>query len=199
MGPTRALIALAAWAVSVAGAAGLTGCSAPGATPAEKRTRILDLRDRTVAELHRRAPEARAKMDRAAGYGVFSSVGTKLVFVAGGGGFGVVTDTETGDNTFMRMGGAGLGFGLGVKDFRAVFIFHDRGTLRRFVTSGWAFGAEVDAAAKSGDKGVAGTAADTLGSGMDVYQFTDSGLIAGITVSGTRYWPDAELNDGGGD
>jgi hypothetical protein len=26
----------------------------------------------------------------------------------------------------MKMGSAGIGLGLGVKDFRAVFVFHDK-------------------------------------------------------------------------
>ncbi len=38
-------------------------------------------------------------------------------------------------------------------DFRAVFVFHDRGAMQDFVTNGWEVGAHADAAAKAGDKG----------------------------------------------
>ena len=53
---------------------------------------------------------------------------------------GVVNDNKTSRPIFMKMGEVGIGLGLGVKDFRAVFIFHDRTTLTKFINSGWEFG-----------------------------------------------------------
>ena len=47
----------------------------------------------------------------------------------------MVKDNETGGNTFMNMGEVGIGFGLGVKDFRAVFVFHERDTMKKFIDS----------------------------------------------------------------
>ena len=93
----------------------------------------------------------------------------------------------------MNMGEAGIGFGLGVKDFRAVFIFHDSDTLRSFIDSGWEFGAHADAAAKAGEKGGA-VGGEVLLDGVTVYQMTESGLALQATLKGTKYWKDSELN-----
>jgi len=36
----------------------------------------------------------------------------------------------------MKMGGVGFGLGLDVKDFRAVFIFHDKVTVNKSINDG---------------------------------------------------------------
>jgi lipid-binding SYLF domain-containing protein len=95
----------------------------------------------------------------------------------------------------MKMGEFGVGLGLGLKDFRAVFIFRDRGVMNTWIYDGWEWGAEADAAAKSGDQGGAATAAGNVVSGVEVYQFTKSGIALSATVSGTKYWRDDELNE----
>jgi hypothetical protein len=35
-----------------------------------------------------------------------------------------VRDNKTGRDTYMKMGEVGVGLGVGIKDFRAVFVFH---------------------------------------------------------------------------
>ena len=93
----------------------------------------------------------------------------------------------------MKMGEVGIGLGLGVKDFRAVFVFHDAKTLERFVEHGWAFGGQADAAAKAGDKGAA-VAGEAVIDNITIYQLTESGLALQATVKGTKYWKDDSLN-----
>jgi lipid-binding SYLF domain-containing protein len=93
----------------------------------------------------------------------------------------------------MKMGEAGIGLGLGAKDFRAVFVFRDRASLDRFINSGWEFGGHADAAAKAGDKGAA-VGGEALFDGITVYQITQSGLALQATVKGMKYWKDDELN-----
>jgi lipid-binding SYLF domain-containing protein len=93
----------------------------------------------------------------------------------------------------MKMGEAGIGLGLGVKDFRAVFIFQSRRDLERFVNNGWEFGRHADAAAKASDQGAA-VGGEVLLDGITVYQLTKSGLVLQATVKGTKYWKDDELN-----
>ncbi len=166
-----------------------------GSNPEEKRAYTLRMRDDTLAELYATEPLAKEKVEKAAGYGVFSNIGTNIIFVSTGGGFGVITDNSTGDNTYMKMGEFGVGLGLGLKDFRAVFIFRDRGVMNTWIYDGWEWGAEADAAAKTGDQGGAATAAGNVISGVEVYQFTKSGIALSATVSGTKYWRDDELNE----
>ena len=91
------------------------------------------------------------------------------------------------------MGEVGVGVGLGAKDFRLVFIFHTNDSMDRFVESGWAFGAQADAAAKAEDKGAAVGGEITIDN-MTIYQLTETGLALQATVKGTKYWKDDELN-----
>ena len=49
------------------------------------------------------------------------------------------TGTFKDSETFMKMGSAGVGLGLGVKDFRAVFVFSEASKLEEFVDKGWDF------------------------------------------------------------
>jgi lipid-binding SYLF domain-containing protein len=180
--------------VIIAGAS-LTGCTASGDTPEQKRQAVDDMRADTLTRFYAEDASLEEKVEDAAGYAVFTNVGIKAIFVAGGGGYGVVHDNSTGDETYMRMGEGGVGLGLGVKDFRALFVIHDAKTLTDFVNGEWTFGAESDAAAKTGDKGGAAGAEGVANEGMDIYQLTENGLVLGANVRGTKYWRDESLND----
>ncbi|MBU0753298.1 MAG: hypothetical protein KJ787_10880 [Gammaproteobacteria bacterium] len=175
-------------------AAVLSGCATTGAdTPQEKRQAILAMKDNTLADLYRLRPEAKAKIAAAPGYAVFSNANINVILASFSGGRGVVVNNASGKNKFMKMGEAGIGLGIGVKDFRAVFVFHDRTTMDRFLNTGWEFGGHADAAAKAGDKGGA-LGGELLLDGITVYQLTQSGLALQATVKGTKYWKDDELN-----
>jgi lipid-binding SYLF domain-containing protein len=163
-----------------------------GTSPAQKREAIVAMKDETLAELYRLHPQARAEIVAAPGYAVFSNANVNVVFASFSGGYGVVAP-KSGTQTYMKMGEAGIGLGLGVKDFRAVFIFHSRADLDRFINSGWEFGGHADAAAKASDKGGA-VGGEVLLDGITVYQLTKSGLALQATVKGTKYWKDDELN-----
>lgn len=172
----------------------LGGCATTGgSTPQEKRQAILTMKDETLTELYRLHPNAKAKIAAAPGYAVFSNANINLILASFTGGRGVVTNTASGKHTFMKMGEAGVGFGAGIKDFRAIFVFHNRTTLDRFLNSGWEFGGHADAAAKAGDVGGA-LAGELLFDGITVYQLTQSGLALQATVKGTKYWKDDDLN-----
>ncbi len=154
------------------------------------------MRDKVLAELYQLHPGTKAKIRKAAGYAVFSNVGINLVLASFAGGHGIVVKPGTfkDSETFMKMGSAGIGFGLGVKDFRAVFIFSDKANLEAFVEKGWDFSGQVDAAAKSDDKGAALATAATAIPGVEVYQITKNGLALQATLQGTKYWKDRDLN-----
>jgi lipid-binding SYLF domain-containing protein len=172
----------------------LAGCrSAKGDTASEKRAYVLEMRKDALARLHRERPESKAKLASADGYGVFSSLGTKL-FVASGNGFGVVRDNASGRDTYMSMAELGVGIGLGVKDTRMVIVFHDPATLRKFTEDGWQWGGDADASAKYEDKGGSASAGAEVMSDMEVYVLTEGGVALQATVTGTKYWKDAELN-----
>ena len=172
----------------------LSACATTGGkTTQDKREAILSMKNDVLTELYKIHPKARAEIAAAPGYAVFSNVNINIIFASFGGGYGVVNDNKTGRHVFMKMGEVGIGLGLGVKDFRAVFIFHDRATLARFINSGWEFGGHADAAAKADDKGAA-VGGEALIDGITIYQLTKSGLALQATVKGTKYWKDDELN-----
>lgn len=174
--------------------AALTGCATTGAiTKNEKRQAILDMKQEALSELYQIRPDARSQIAKAPGYAVFSNANINLILASFSGGQGVVKNNKSGQFTYMNMGEAGIGFGLGVKDFRAVFIFHDSDTLRSFIDSGWEFGAHADAAAKAGEKGGA-VGGEILLDGVTVYQMTESGLALQATLKGAKYWKDTKLN-----
>jgi len=164
-----------------------------GTTPGEKRAAAHSMRQKVLADLYRVKPAARNLVQAAPGYAVFSNANVNIIFASVGGGYGVVRDSGKGRDVYMKMGEVGIGLGLGVKDFRAVFVFHDRATMERFIASGWEFGGHADAAAKAGDKGAA-VGGEILVDNITIYQLTESGLALQATVKGTKYWKDDELN-----
>jgi lipid-binding SYLF domain-containing protein len=177
----------------------ITGCrainGAEGATPAEQRATIQSQQSSTLNELYAARPETREKVKKAVGYGFFSNINVNLLLLSTENGYGVVHDNATGKDTYMKMGGGGVGLGLGAKDYRAVFIFTDAGLMNQFINTGWDFGGQADAAAKAGNDGAATGAGATIAGGLEVYQFTKNGLALQATVQGTKYWRDEKLNN----
>lgn len=174
----------------------LAGPVAAKSDPEAERKEIRAMRDSVLAELYRMKPSTKAMISKAAGYAVFTNVGVNVFFASFAGGKGIVVEDGSlkGTETFMKMASAGVGLGLGVKDFRAVFVFHDREKLRAFVENGWDFSGQADAAAKSDDKGAALAGAQTIVQGVDVYQITKNGIALQATLQGTKYWKDKKLN-----
>ena len=159
----------------------------------ERRFKIREMHATVLADLYKEKPEVKAKIKKAAGYAVFSNVGVNLILASFAGGHGVVVDKK-GHETFMKMGSAGVGLGLGVKDFRGVFIFYDQAKLDKFIDKGWDFSAQADAAAKSDTKGAQIGGAGNITEGVEFYQLTKNGLALQATLQGTKYWKDKDLN-----
>ena len=172
---------------------GFTGLAA-AASPEEKRKEIRKMRSETLTKLYKVHPLAKGDIPRAAGYAVFSNIGINLILLSAAGGSGVAHDNRTGKDIYMKMVSGGFGFGLGVKDFRGVFVFSNAKAFNQFVESGWAADLQADAAAKSGDKGGAVAGAITVAPGVDLYQLTETGLALQATIQGTKYYKDDELN-----
>ncbi len=181
--------------VSIALITLVTGCMSPrGATVEEQRQNARQMRSETLAELYEIHPFAKTQIDQAVGYGVFSNVGVNLFLLSTASGWGIVRDKATGRDTHMKMYSAGIGPGLGVKDFRGVFVFTSESALNQFVEDGWDASAQADAAAKSDDKGDAWSGAVDVAPGIKLYQLTKHGLALQATIQGTKFWKDDELS-----
>jgi lipid-binding SYLF domain-containing protein len=173
----------------------LGACTTTSTKPAvDKRQDVLAMKNDTLSELYKLKPQTKSMIANAPGYAVFSNANVNIIFASFGGGYGVVRNNATGKYTYMKMGEVGVGLGLGVKDFRAIFIFHDKVTLNNFIESGWQFGGHADAAAVADDKGVGAVGGEAVIDNITIYQLTKTGLALQATVKGTKYWKDGELN-----
>lgn len=173
----------------------LAGCAAPkGDTIPEKQNDVKKMRDQTLARLYKEKPQAKKHIAGSVGYGVFSNINTNLFLVSTARGYGIVRDSRSGRDTYMRMGQIGVGPGLGIKDFRVIIIFNSKEVMNQFVEKGWEFGGHADAAAKSGEKGGAVGAEGYVSRDILIYTLTEAGAALQATVAGTKYWKDGELN-----
>jgi lipid-binding SYLF domain-containing protein len=174
------------------------GCRAAnganGSSPDEQRATIQTETHKALDELYAAQPVAKDKVAKAAGYAYFSTVNVNLLLLSTENGYGVVHNNSTGKDTYMKMAGGGVGVGMGLKDYRAVFIFKEPGVMETFVTKGWNVGGQADATAKTNKEGAAANAAAEPIPGMEVYQFTQQGVALQATVQGSKYWRDDKLN-----
>ena len=71
----------------------IAGCATPqGDTASEQRASVQQMAQDTLAEAYRLNPGLQNKVKQAAGYGVFSNRGAKLLVVSSGNGYGLVHD-----------------------------------------------------------------------------------------------------------
>ncbi len=160
----------------------------------QTRNEIREATQDALATLYEFQPSARYAIDHAAGYGVFSATGIKLLFAGGRQGRGMVVNNRTHRQTFMRMIGVQAGLGLGIARTRLIFVFETQSALQNFINQGWEFGASGSLAAAAGGEGGMFNGAVSVAPGVFVYQITDTGLAAQITATGTRFFKDDALN-----
>ena len=164
----------------------------------EQREKILKMREETLVRLYKEKSSAEEMIGKAIGYATFSNTGVNLLLVSAANGKGIAHDNESDQDFYMNMLSAGGGIGLGVKKFSAVFVFHSRDAFDQFVEKGWNFSGQADAAATtdSENKEEAGSMEATVGLNEDVtvYQMTNKGLALQVTLQGTKYWKDDDLN-----
>ena len=162
---------------------------------AEKRTEIQKMANETLARLYKADPPARAAVQKGYGYAVFSNMGVKILFGGSGSGKGMAINNQTKQQTYMKMFELQAGLGFGVKKFSLIFVFDNEKSFNSFVNSGWEFGGQTSAAAKtSPEKGGSMQGAASVGEGVWMYQMTDKGLALEITAKGTKYTKDDDLN-----
>ena len=165
-----------------------------GDSPDKKRDKSRKMAAKTLKDLYKIQPKAQEEIQKSAGYAVFNNMGTNLLLLSTARGSGIALNTKTKQETFMKMISAGAGLGLGVKDYRVIFVFETDEALKQFLDSGWSGSAQADAAAKAGDKGGAESGALEVAPDVWVYQITKNGLALQATLQGTKYYKDDDLN-----
>ena len=154
-----------------------------------KRMKIDETAQEALDGLFKTSPKAENLYEISYGWAVFDNL--KLAFgFSGGGGNGVAKIRESGEKTYMKMGTAGIGIGLGVNTYQVVFLFQDSRTFQNFVDNGWQ--ADATASAVAGQTGA--EVKTDFSNGMAIYQITDKGLMAFADIAGTKYWKNKKLN-----
>ena len=160
----------------------------------QARHQVREMAQDALASLYEILPGARRAIERSAGYAVFSTFGVKLFFAGGTTGKGMVVNKRTGRQTFMKMAQVQGGLGFGVNKNRLIFVFANEQALSNFINQGWEFGAQANVSAMAGGQGGMFTGAAAIAPGVYLYQLTDTGLSATLTVSGTKFFKDGDLN-----
>jgi len=155
---------------------------------AEKKAEIDAMAKKALDTVLAKSEGAKELYGKSVGYAVFNNVKV-AIGVSGGGGSGVAV-SKSGKRTYMKMGTAGIGLGLGGQKYQVVFLFETDKALKSFVESGWEAGGSAQASA--GDKGA--NAGATFNNGIAIYQLTDKGLMASADINGTKYWKNDDLN-----
>ena len=167
------------------------------AEPASKdqqRKEILRIEGDTLSQLYQVEPSTQAEISGAVGYAVFTSADLAAFFVSGSYGHGIARSSQANDQTFMEMASVGVGLGLGIKDFRVVFVFSTPEAYKEFVTTGLDLSGNADIAISDGVKGGAVTGVQGVLNGVKVYQLTEKGVMAQFMLKGSKYWRDTALN-----
>jgi len=170
--------------------------AASSASDKEKaRAEIRKTSSQTLAKLYKAQPAARKAVESAAGYATFSNFGMKILVAGSGTGKGIaVKKGGSPREIFMKMAEVQAGLGFGIKKFNLVIVFQNTDAFDRFVNSGWESSTQATAAASDGSMGASYAGAVPMGNGVWVYQLTDKGVAAELTVKGTKYYKDDDLN-----
>jgi lipid-binding SYLF domain-containing protein len=160
----------------------------------EQQKKIVEMAQQSLQQLYQAQPLAKAAVKNAAGYAVFSDLGVKILFAGSGNGQGVAVNNKTNQQTFMKMVELQAGLGFGIKKFRNIFVFETEKAMNSFVNSGWQFGGQATAAAKTATSGGAMAGAAQVDDGVWLYQITEKGLELSVTATGAKYYKNDSLN-----
>jgi lipid-binding SYLF domain-containing protein len=171
----------------------------PGGVPNEgkiiqAREQVREMAQDALATLYEVTPGTHHVIDWSAGYAVFSTFGVKLFFAGGTTGKGIVFNRRTERQTFMKMVQVQGGLGFGVNQNRLIFVFTNEEALRNFVDQGWSFGGQANLSAMASGQGAMFSGAAAVSPGVYLYQLTQTGLSATLTVGGTKFFKDPDLN-----
>jgi len=164
------------------------------ATIEAARQEVQDAASNALATLYASVPSARASVERAAGYAAFSTFGMKLMVAGGTSGKGLAVNRRTRAQKYMKMLQVQGGLGFGIDKMHLVFVFTNESALDSFINQGWEFGGQANVSAVDQGQGAMFSGAAAISPGVYLYQLTETGLSATLTVSGTRFFVDSELN-----
>ena len=161
---------------------------------AAARQEVQSAAQQALSALYGVAPGARRSIESAAGYAAFSTFGMKLMIAGGTSGKGLAVNQRTNNQTYMKMLQVQGGLGFGVSQNQLIFVFANEEALSNFINQGWEFGSQTNVSAMAGGEGEMFSGAASISPGVYLYQITETGLSATLTVSGTKFFVDSDLN-----
>lgn len=161
---------------------------------AAARDEVQQASSSALSALYAMAPSARPSVERAAGYAAFSTFGLKLMVAGGTSGKGLAVNQRTRTQTYMKMLQVQGGLGFGINQNQLIFVFTNEQALADFINQGWEFGGQANVSAMAAGEGEMFSGAAAIAPGVYLYQITETGLSATLTVSGTRFFLDTDLN-----
>lgn len=160
-------------------------------TPQATRAKLDAMAEKTLERLFAEQPQSRALFDQSSGYAVFDAREASFYVVAGYG-RGVAVNLKSDSRVYMKMAtaGAGLSLGIGGWESQMVILFEGAADFNTFVEQG------LDATAEAGT--MVGEEKEQLGyrfnNGKSVFVLTKKGWKVSAKLTGSRYWPDEDLN-----
>jgi lipid-binding SYLF domain-containing protein len=158
------------------------------------RQEVQDAAQNALSALYAMQPGARRDIERAAGYAAFSTFGMKLMIAGGTSGKGLAVNKRTGSQTYMKMLQVQGGLGFGVSKNQLIFVFTSEQALSNFINTGWEFGGQANLSAMANGEGGMFAGAAQISPGVYLYQITETGLNATLTVAETEFFVDSDLN-----
>jgi len=154
---------------------------------AERQARLKLAAD-GLEKLYKIQPEARAVVEKGAGYAVFDVTSIYAILFVGQKGKGVMFDNKTKKPTYMLSTRAGTGPGVGKQRVYQVFIFKSKSAMDQFVVAGGT-GGDVSGSVSTGTGG----SVRSFNPDIDIYQIPESGVALQASWGGTVYSVDAQL------
>lgn len=158
-----------------------------------KQERISENRE-SLELLYTHKSSTKKEIQEAYGYATFKNIGMTMMVFTAEGGYGLAHNNQTGEVTYMDMVAGGMGMGMAIKDFRAIFIFDRKKDFDYFVDKGWEANAQIDAAIKAEEDGESLNEAITIKDGVKLYKLTQNGMAMQMTMQGSKFWKDKTLN-----
>jgi lipid-binding SYLF domain-containing protein len=159
----------------------------------QKRQECLNAGNATLEQLYKLHPEAKQKIQQAAGYAAFEQVGLKILIVGGGSGKGIAANNKTQARTYMQITDSLAQVSLGINQYSSVFLFENQKAYNNFITHTIHLKSPATLTAK---KNGPYPGAIPVASGVWLYQIVDNKLLVEFIVNGVQFSPYTELNQG---
>lgn len=170
----------------------VTGCASQDLQEPDRET-IETRAAAALATIEAHNPGFMDRLQAAPGYAVLGMVATKIPGIGTGIGYGLVVENQAQAHSYLKVTQLEVGPGLGAQRSKIIVVFEDETLLRRMIKGGVRFESSADVGAVAGVSETGKTIVQREKPGYAVYQLTESGAIAAVTLRvlrGQPYTPD---------